>query len=463
MGGHWLIDADSMERPDASSLLAASAHAHKKPSYEPKKPLQLTPEEAHIMWGHAGRQAIDRLQDSVDGLRLVDGNLALKWKECEICIQSKLTKLVSRRPPREPATRPFERISIDLVQLLERGEQCYNGDQYLFHMVDQDTKWHEGSCMPDKTKATLTRVFKRLLAKIERQFSSQVIIVRLDMETGYVELLEICRDLGIAIEPRATEAQNGAIERAGKAIVIRGRAIRLHAGLPKEYANECVMSAIYLLNRTPVEAIYWNCPYTKVKGIKPSVAHLEVIGARAYVLNEKLPRGAKLESRALIGHLVGFDSTNIFRVWLPTIGRVIRTRDVVFVRGKLCDGKGQYAEKSYVREAAEVLDIEETPDYSNLLTEELSSPENTEEIGDTIHVQLPPNYQHGRTQQKSTTALITPEETPELLEPIELTGESLIDHSIDDTSWGRGYTLAREGEEPDRTFNNAARRAEISS
>jgi hypothetical protein len=79
--------------------------------------------------------------------------------------------------------------------------------------------------------------------------------VRLNIETGYVELLKICRDLGIALEPRATEAQNRAIERAGKAIVMRGRAIRLHAGLPKKYANECVMSAIYLLNRTPVKAI----------------------------------------------------------------------------------------------------------------------------------------------------------------------------------------------------------------
>ncbi|PZD30029.1 hypothetical protein A1F97_10211 [Pyrenophora tritici-repentis] len=366
-----------MERPDADSLLAASAHAHKKPSYEPRKQLQLTPEEAHIMWGHAGRQAIDHLPRSVDGLQLVDGDPAPKWKNCEICIQSKLTKLVSRRPPREPATRPFERISIDL----------------------------------------------RLLAKIERQYDSQVVTIRLDMEAGYVELLEICRDLGIALEPRATEAQNGGIERAGKSIVIRGRAIRLHAGLPKEYANECVMSAIYLLNRTPVEAIDWRCPYTKVKGVKPSVAHLEVIGARAYVLNEKLPRGAKLDSRALIGHLVGFDSTNIFRVWLPSIGRVIRTRDVVFVRSKLCDGQGQYAEKSYVREIAE----------------------------------------QGSTQQKTTTALMTPDATPESPELTQLTGESLTDHLMDDTSWGRGYALAPEGEEPDRTSNNAARREEISS
>jgi hypothetical protein len=70
---------------------------------------------------------------------------------------------------------------------------------------------------------------------------------------------------------------------------------------------------------------------------------------------------------------------------------VIQTRDVVFARGKLCDGQGQYAEKSYVREAAEVLDIKETLDHSNILTEQLSSTRNEEEreaesqIGDTIY------------------------------------------------------------------------------
>jgi hypothetical protein len=108
------------------------------------------------------------------------GTLANR-KHCETCIQAKLTQLVSRRPPREPATRPFQRISIDLIQLLEQGERCYNGDQHLFHMADQDSKWHEGSCMPDKTKETLTRAFKRLLAKIERQYNGKVIIIRLEI------------------------------------------------------------------------------------------------------------------------------------------------------------------------------------------------------------------------------------------------------------------------------------------
>ncbi|PWO19952.1 flavin-binding monooxygenase protein, partial [Pyrenophora tritici-repentis] len=394
VGGHWLIDADGMERPDAGPLLAASTHAYKKPSHEPRKPLRLTLEEAHVMWGHAGRQAIGHLPGSVDGLELVDGEQAPKWKDCDTCIQSKLTQLVSRRLPREPATRPFQRTSIDLIQLLERGERCYNGDQYLFHMVDQDSKWHEGSCMPDKTKATLTRVFKRLLAKIERQYNSQVIVIRLDMEAGYVELLEICKNLGIALEPRATEAQNGGIERAGKSIVIRARAVRLHAGLPEEYANECAMTAIYLLNH------------------------------------------------------------------------------------KLCDGQGQYAEKSYIREVAEVLDIENTPDYSNILTDQLSSPEDVnvqqdahrsendmedeieDPISDTIHVQprRRTNQQDDSQQQETMRHLRTPEATSESQEVSQLT-----DQEMDDTGWERGYALAPEGEALNRTSNNARRREEISS
>jgi hypothetical protein len=194
-----------------------------------------------------------------------------------------------------------------------------------------------------------------------------------------------------------------------------------------------------------------------------------VIGARAYVLNEKLPRGAKLESRSLIGHLVGFDSTNIFRVWLPMIGRVIRTRDVVFLRGKLCDGQGQYAEKSHIREVAEVLDIEDTPDYSDILTDQLSSPEDAHQdknemedpIGDTIHVQprRRADQQDDSCQQQETmTHLRTPEATPDSQELSQPT-----DQVMDDTGWGRGYALAPEGEELNRRSNNARRQEEISS
>jgi hypothetical protein len=49
------------------------------------------------------------------------------------------------------------------------------------------------------------------------------------------------------------------------------------------------------------------------------------------VLNKHLPRGDKLEDRTFEGFLVGYDASNIYRVWIPTTNRVIRVRDVRFI------------------------------------------------------------------------------------------------------------------------------------
>jgi hypothetical protein len=43
-----------------------------------------------------------------------------------------------------------------------------------------------------------------------------------------------------------------------------------------------------------------------------------------------IPRTQKLEPRAHIGYLVGYESTNIFRIWVPSRNEVIKTRDVTF-------------------------------------------------------------------------------------------------------------------------------------
>ena len=38
-----------------------------------------------------------------------------------------------------------------------------------------------------------------------------------------------------------------------------------------------------------------------------------------------------------LGHLVGYDSTNIFRIWIPSKRKIIRTRGVIFDEGKFYD------------------------------------------------------------------------------------------------------------------------------
>ena len=52
-------------------------------------------------------------------------------------------------------------------------------------------------------------------------------------------------------------------------------------------------------------------------------------GARAYPLERNIPK-FKLDPKASIGYLVGYDSTNIYRIWVPSKRRVVSTRDVTF-------------------------------------------------------------------------------------------------------------------------------------
>jgi hypothetical protein len=61
-----------------------------------------------------------------------------------------------------------------------------------------------------------------------------------------------------------------------------------------------------------------------------NLAHLEVFGCRAYPLIYGIKYLKKLDPRAHVGYLVGYDSSNIFRVWVPSQKRIIRTRDVEF-------------------------------------------------------------------------------------------------------------------------------------
>jgi hypothetical protein len=456
--GHWLVDVEGYQR--AEPALISVYAARYKPSREPRKDLSVSQETAHRMFGHVGRKAVGHLNDHVLGINVEEQSIAPAWTDCQVCIEAKLHKFVSRRAQSEPADRPFHRLGMDLVQLRERNERCYNGDLWMLHAVCPYSKWHEAACLPDKSSGTLKRTVMRLLAKIKRQFGTVVMVVRLDSEHGYSELLQVLRDLGIVVEPRAeyTEEQNGLSEQAGKMIVIRGRAIRIDGQLPMELSNECCLVAVYLLNRTPVEALGWRTPYEVVRGVKPSAAHLNVVGARAYVLNNKLKRGEKLESRALIGQLVGYDSTNIYRVWMPSLGRVLRTRDVVFMAQ---DGtEPVYPDRQALREVVTILDVPEPPEETDQEIEMLL--QSAQE--DRSSLNQPEQAARAGQGKETPRALPTPEDTPgpePELEPELDAGENDAIGSVD---MPRGWEpIPANAEAPDRRSNNAPRREEISS
>jgi hypothetical protein len=166
---------------------------------------------------------------------------------------------------------------------------------------------------------------------------------------------------GIKVEVRSpdTPAQLGGAERAGAIIVIAAKVLRIHSGLPKALANELICAAVRLLNITPTKALGWRTPQEIVTGIQPDLSRLHVIGSRGFVLNKHLPRGDKLEDRTFEGFLVGYDASNIYRIWIPTTNRVIRVRDVRFIDELYKDKPSTQRVEPHIIEAVHVAEAEE--------------------------------------------------------------------------------------------------------
>ena len=372
-GGHWLIDAEPSHRPSLSLLHTqlSTFGASYRPSYAPKSTNIVDRRTAHQIWGHPGRKAVDRLESNATGVQLTGDHAECL---CQTCIEARMTHIISRRPAESRAQQPFYRIAIDLIYIVPVSDECIDGSKYALHSMDEDTKWHEIATVKRKDKPTLTRWFMSLIRKIQRVYKADVVAIRCDNEKGFGnDLINTTEELGMLYEPAPpyTKEPNGLIERAGGVLTQRARAMRIHARLPKNLSHEMYRTAAYILNRTPTEALGWKTPYEVVWGRKPLVAHMRPIGCRAYVYNRHLKAADKLESRTLIGHLVGYHGTNIFRIWMPTKDIVIVTRDVVFEPTLFFDGMDGYASGSVIEEAIELLEYPDLTQDDDINIEDL--------------------------------------------------------------------------------------------
>ena len=114
--------------------------------------------------------------------------------------------------------------------------------------------------------------------------------------------------------------------------MVKARAIHIKTKLPEDLWPEMVRTAGYLANRSPSKSLNWMTLYEKLHFARPDLTHLKVFGCCAYpfILKECCLRMEKLEPWAHIGYLVGYNSTNIYHIWIPSTSIVIAVQDVTF-------------------------------------------------------------------------------------------------------------------------------------
>ncbi|HEY9845481.1 MAG TPA: hypothetical protein V6D03_04725, partial [Candidatus Caenarcaniphilales bacterium] len=237
---------------------------------------------------------------------------------------------------------------------------------------------------------------------------------------------------GIIVEPSApdTQAQNGGAERSGGVNKEKSRAMRLDANLSWELWPEVTRAAVYLYNRTPNYANNWKTPYevffTRValnNGIvtsirKPNLTHLKAYGCKAFAMTDDTHRGIsrlqRLDPKAWIGYLVGYRSSNIFRIWIPSLAKVISTRDVVFDEQTIFSGKTEDLMENLMHNTLEeiathVKTIELPNPINEPDTESFFEDDTVEDSTYPLDEVDPPGYYQGR---KIRDNYPTPSSTP---------------------------------------------------
>lgn len=126
----------------------------------------------------------------------------------------------------------------------------------------------------DKTEVAQT--LRNFLAMVQRQFGKLVKIIRSDNGNEFTCLGAHLAENGIIhqISCVETSQQNGRVERKHRHILNVGRALHFQANLPIEFWVECVLTAGYLINRTPSTLLGGKTPYEALYGQPSSYANV---------------------------------------------------------------------------------------------------------------------------------------------------------------------------------------------
>ena len=289
----------------------------------------------HQILAHAGPETIQQLPNAAEGIKISDTLPAPKTNECETCALSKAHQLISRSSIKsESSDKPFHRITYDLIPL----SPALNRHRWVSHFACSYLDFNMVFTHAHKYEAP--EIVRKALNIIHTRFNGKVVFFRSDGETSLgKEFEDMVSAMGITYEASSayTPQQNGHSERKGGILTIKARAMRIGANLPNYLWPWIYQAAGFIMNRTPMKKHNWKTPYEMIIQKKPNLSHMHIYGSKAFPLDKSIPRNMKLQERAHIGFLLGYDSTNIFLIWIPSKRKVIRTRDVIFMESAYYD------------------------------------------------------------------------------------------------------------------------------
>ena len=161
-------------------------------------------------------------------------------------------------------------------------EPSTNGSRYFLTIVDDFSRAVWMILLLEKSEAP--NALKTFCAFVTRQFQKHIKTIRSDNGPEFLCLRKFFAHEGIVHQTSCMETpqQNGRVERKHRHILNVARALLFQGNLPKKYWGESVMTATYLINRTPTAVLKNKTPYELLYGSPLSYENLRVFGTLCY-------------------------------------------------------------------------------------------------------------------------------------------------------------------------------------
>ncbi|KAM4055458.1 GAG-pre-integrase domain-containing protein [Hirsutella rhossiliensis] len=364
----FLLEFQPVTNNDIEEAAFQASKPRRRGSRDPRPTATASADLWHARLGHPGPQSLQKL-----GQRKGVHIRGPKTAECEHCAQGRAYRQVSRRPPFRERDTPCSEIWIDWTDLTPDFEgyvrvmfitDAYSGMVFPYFMRTYREK-HNWAALRD------------FIDWMKLRFEYNVKVIRSDAELFTNKIRKWLRKGYFS------------------------RKIGLKYPSPKRgkgpQDEDCSTASPRPLERNSGSCLLWHLGQQRIQRTlenplelftKKDQPHqhdqLKAYGCRAYAMTSnaqlKRKRLQKLDPRAYIGYLVGYNSTNIFRIWIPHLKKVISTRDVIFDELTYFDGK--FEQPTLLASINELVQRVEIPEDQRANQEILDEESEEEEFDD---------------------------------------------------------------------------------
>ena len=243
--------------------------------------------------------------------------------ECQACEKGKFTQVISRDLLKSGA--PLTLFDCDIAGPLQTIG--LKGERYFLTITCRATRAIWLHLLKAKSDAYNKLVNHVLM--ITNQFGPKIKGFHFDNGGEFTsnKWREFCASKGIICQYTSpgTPAQNAISERLNRYIIERLISLCDDKNIPLRLWPALLGGIAHIKNRI-YNSVIKITSFEKLFGFKLQIGYIRTLGSLAYVLDKNRP--SKLASKALIGILVGFESSNNYLVYISSKDKIINSRDI---------------------------------------------------------------------------------------------------------------------------------------